>query len=274
MEASLRLVNMVPVPICGREDWTILMPEERAARVQWPWHEWNRFHSMFHNLRLGDVLFDVGAEQGDQSALYQRWIQRPAWEDVIAENFAGEEVARVRGVREGGIVLVEPNLRAWPCIKAVWDANELRKPLGCYTNAISSEQEVSPLHQSDWPSPAKKPIRYPIGTAQRPPFETTIDHLTTVAGIPDAITIDIEGIEHEALVGAKHLLTVYRPLVWVSIHWELLQARGDSRIRLLDYMAGLGYRFEHLGADHEEHALFWHPEGRRPVLPYDGVMGA
>lgn len=245
------------------------MPEERAARVQWPWHEWNRFHSMFHNLRPGDVLFDIGAEQGDQSALYQRWIQRPATRNTPIS----------APTREGGIVLVEPNPIAWANIKVVWEANDLREPLGFSTEFITNRHVpagVTNLPLTDWPRSARFPINTYVGTVVLVDGarQTTIDTMAGDFPSPDALTIDIEGGELDALRGAMGVLTLDKPLVWVSIHWQELLMRGQSRQELIDYMGSLGYEHEHLGQDHEIHALFWHPEGRIPVLPYAGVVGS
>jgi FkbM family methyltransferase len=260
------MTEMVPVPICGREDWTVLMPEERAGRVQWPWHEWNRFHSMFHNLRPGDVLFDVGAEQGDQSALYARWVQG------VEQSPLHPTVEALRAT--GGIVLIEPNPVAWPNIRTVWEANDLRDPLACFDLFVANQTGGHQVTAwGSWPLCSRYAVAKYVGTAEinERSTVTTLDSIAGEVGAPDAITVDIEGGELDALRGAMGMLTLDKPLVWVSIHWQLLLERGQSRAELIGYMDSLGYRHEHLGQDHEIHALFWHPEGRPLVLPYDNA---
>lgn len=256
------MTRMIPVKICDRDDWTVLMPEERAGRAQWPWHEWNRFYSMYHNLRPGDVLFDIGAEQGDQSALYAKWVAGGSMPRVVSSSPS----------HVGGIVLVEPNPQAWANIKAVWDANKLRDPIGCLTDFVGDKSTETEPRAMSWPPPSQYPISRHVGTAS-PHTDSawiTIDEVCLlVTHIPDAITIDIEGGELDALRGSERTLREYRPLVWVSIHWQMLLERGQSRQELIDYMMVLGYEHEHLGQDHEIHALFWHPDGRTPVLPYE-----
>lgn len=251
------------VAICGRADWTLWLPEHRAARPEMDWWEKPRLESMWHNLRPGDVLFDIGTEEGDLSALFARWV---ASEDEFVD---------------GGIVLVEPNPMVWPNVKAIFEHNDIAAPLACFVGFTGAEEKLRgaqfDAHFVDaWPPCADGPMIGDHGflnICERPDVPAvTIDWLVRGARAPDAITMDIEGAELLALRGAERTLREHKPLVWVSIHPEFSRDMyGLSRDDLLAYMAGLGYQHEHLAAEHEQHALFWHPEGRKPVLPYGGV---
>ena len=58
--------------------------------------------------------------------------------------------------------------------------------------------------------------------------------------------------------GAEMTLLKHRPLVWISVHPDLMERAGWPDVQeLFDFMTGLGYGREYLGTDHEQHhALF------------------
>lgn len=94
------MVEMVPVKINGK--WDILLPKHRAERPEWFTAEgWERarLDAMSERIGPGDVVYYVGAEEGEMAALCQMW---------------GAEV-----------VLFEPNPAAWPNIRSIFMANGL-----------------------------------------------------------------------------------------------------------------------------------------------------
>src|SRR5688572_29989075 len=98
--------------------YELWLPEHRAAREQWDiakggW-EVERIEEMLDVLKPTDILFDLGTEEGDISALL---------------------------VKESGckIVMVEPNHRVWSCIKAIWEGNNLEKPLKFYPGFFAND---------------------------------------------------------------------------------------------------------------------------------------
>jgi hypothetical protein len=126
-------VPMIPTAINGRDDWTLLLPEHRHFRREWPWFEAGRLHAMRHFIGDGDVVFDIGAEEGDFPALWATW---------------GAEV-----------VLVEPNDRVWPNIRAIFEANDLgHRVLATFSGFAGPEPrdlpEQSWLHVDGWPNSA------------------------------------------------------------------------------------------------------------------------
>lgn len=254
--------TMRKVEICDRADWALLLPEHRAARPEWPWWEKPRLDSMWRNLNPGDVLFDIGTEEGDQSALYARWVDNPTDQ-----------------YRPGGIVLVEPNPKVWANVRAIFEANDIPAPLGCYVGFAGRAVRLGDGAWSEggaWPACASGPMIGDHGflnICERPEVRmTTVDSLAdSLLCTPDALTIDVEGAELEVLRGARDTLVHDRPLVWVSIHPEFIRDMyGETRDAVIGYMAELGYRHEHLAAEHEHHTLFWHPQGRPVQLPYYG----
>src|SRR5882724_6033705 len=90
-----------PTLINGK--WQLLLPKHRADRPEWKtgW-EVERLDALRASIEPGKLVFDVGAEEGDMSALYALW---------------GAQV-----------VLFEPNERVWPNIRAIWEANRLELP--------------------------------------------------------------------------------------------------------------------------------------------------
>ena len=242
---------MVPTLINGT--WEVLLPAHRAARTEWRWWERARLASMYRNLRRGDVLIDVGAEEGDMSSLFARWID------------------------PGGVVLIEPNPKVWPNIRAIWEANALPKPRAWFVGFAGHETNLSPPHSDvdshdrhGWPACAYGDVIGDHGfrgyrdERGRTPTVRLDDLAATSDITPDAITMDVEGAEWAVLEGAEHLLREVRPMVWISIHPSFLRdTYGLNRCDVLRFMEERGYEGYPIATDHEEHWAFSHPDGRR-----------
>lgn len=241
---------MVETSVNGR--WTISMPHYRAERDEWRtgW-ERERLDSMYANLGPGDVVFDVGTEEGELSGLYAQW--------------------------GCGLVLVEPNEKVWPNVKAVWEANGFPMPLGWWTGfATNTDSPAGSSALGDgsvWPEAVANPMIRAHGFAsladksegaQRPHIrlDTLSERLDVV---PTAITIDVEGAEMLVLEGTAGLLDLARPLVWVSVHDEMIRYDYDYTSESVhQFMALHGYRMQLLAIDHECHWFYW-PKERRDV---------
>lgn len=234
--------------------YELFLPEHRAAREQWDiakggW-EVARIEEMLDVLTPNDILFDLGTEEGDISALL---------------------------VKESGckIVLVEPNNRVWGCMKAIWEANELPTPLSFYPGFFSSKTET---HEDDsiqvWDTIEKVFIadhgfkqlyeNYP-----NVPQITLDDFVELSEIIPTVITMDVEGSEFEVLKGAEKTLKEYRPIIFLSLHPEFMfeMYRHESRERfgeekqfcnqLLRFVDECGYTHRVIEWDyHECHIRF------------------
>lgn len=214
-----------------------------------------RIDSMHATLRPGDLVYDIGAEEGDMPGLWASW---------------GCDV-----------LLVEPNPRVWPNVRAIFEANDLTDRLRGYFVGFASDHQTpgrpgwTEEHvgaEPVWPACAFGEVIRDHGFLvidERPDCPaTTVDLLAELYGPPDAITIDVEGAEYRVLRGARRTLETARPVVWVSIHtdleWMRLRYATEGAAVLHRYMAELGYVPEHLATDHEEHWIFHHPDGRRP----------
>lgn len=227
--------------------WPLWLPAYRAARPEMPWWEATRLAAMHHHLREGtgaSVIIDVGAEEGDFPALWATW-----------------------GLR---VVLVEPNPRVWPNIRAIWEANELRRPVGMYVGFASDmncpatdTQDFDSSMLDGWPRCAYGPMvgdhgfRHLAQQTDTTP-QMTIDRLVSLVGVaPDAITVDVEGAELRVLRGAHDVLERLRPKVWVSVHPDSMKVLYDTPSEeLIAYMHLLDYEPTFLTADHEQHWQF------------------
>lgn len=243
---------MKPREINEKPEWTFLLPDSIAdwdAPSHW---ERERLASMERHLRQGMVLYDIGVEHGWLSALYG--------------SFCGH----------GNMVLIEPGPEMWINIRKTWAANGFADPIACFptfAGAHTSSSVRSKKSWRGWPSLTvgfvdadevkAMPYRY-LGDTE---IETiAIDDMVKLSGHPpEAITVDVEGFELEVMRGAQKTLLNHRPLVWLSVHPDLMaQNAGVLDVdELFGFMASYGYGREYLGTDHEQHHFFapleWSP---------------
>jgi FkbM family methyltransferase len=240
-------VPMVPTSINGR--WTLLLPEHRAARPEWPWWEATRLAAMAHHIGPGDVVWDVGAEEGDFPALWSSW---------------GAQV-----------VLAEPNPLVWANIRAIFEANDLPAPAACLVGFFSDRTDLLENPEGwlriggehPWPPCADGEVIGDHGFMQlgeRPDvIQLTIDDLAQIHADkippPTVITMDVEGSELQVLMGGAGTIVKHRPKVFVSIHPEFMQHHygivdGVQAVR--GWFAQARYDEQFLSIDHEHHWLF------------------
>ena len=215
----------LPMPLA---DWDVFASWERE-----------RFHSMRANLDVGDVLFDVGTEQG--------------WCNLLYAQFVGAE----------NMVLIEPTKEFWPNIKATWEANYTAQPMACYDGLISDITNTKTRVFTPWPAAAagdlidRNKYQYVHDHDVEVP-QMTLDDLVKRSGIiPNAITVDVEGAEILVIRGALETLIEHRPLVWLSLHDDLLQRDYNATVEdVHQVMESLGYQATFLAKNHEQHWLY------------------
>jgi FkbM family methyltransferase len=230
------------------QKWWLRLPEYRAYRPSWAWHEAARLAALNYIIRPGDVVFEVGAEEGDYGALFASWGAR--------------------------VVLAEPNLNVWPSIKASFEANDV-EPLAWWVGFLSDHDWTIPKdwenrwgRRPDWPTCAHRPLIpehgfYNIWEHAENTPAMTLDRLASRTGYPNVISIDVEGAELHVLNGATKTLTEHRPVVFVSVHPEMMRdLYGLDSAEVYELMADHGYERTYLATDHEVHEMFRHPEGR------------
>lgn len=228
--------------------WTLRLPSHRAIQyLQDPagW-ETERLAAMHATVRPSDVVYDIGAEQGDMTALFALWAH------------------------EGAVMAAEPNPWVWPCIRSIFDENDLTAPVGTYVGFVGG-QPTTPTNPDGvrrgffrgWPDCADGVVDPGAGFAHmaqeqdRVPTITLDDLVRRTGRPPDVITMDVEGSEWFALKGASATLARHRPTVFVSVHEQFLaDFFGQSSADVMRLMARAGYRGEHLATDHEAHWMF------------------
>ena len=246
-------MQMIETTINGR--WELLLPLHRAARPEWKtgW-EVKRLDSMHKNIKPGDTVIDVGVEEGDISALIAQWTGPT-----------------------GKMFMVEPNKKVVPNTKAIFEANNITTPQRWFVGFAGSKTNDIPRHpmKDGWPECAYGPV---IGNhgfkniseeGDTLPM-TTLDDWMQEDGkriSVDVVTMDVEGGEFEVLKGMNTILQVFKPLVWTSIHREFLfHQYGQYANELKRYMTDRGYVPHFLEWNHEEHFLWAHPDGRKPIF--------
>ncbi len=221
--------------------------EPLASWDVWDYWERERIDSMQQHIKQGDVVIDVGVEQGWMSALIAKYMS-------------------------SSIILFEPTDEFWPGIKAIWQQNGLQDPVYSFCGFASDDTKGVrfPISVQEWPEEAnekqviEKRKYQNLWDEQHFCPELRIDDFrwdyspTSI----DHITIDVEGAELKVLRGAEKTLKIWQPLVWCSVHPDMMERDYQhTKADLLFFMDECGYQAELLAIDHEEH-WFFTPKGR------------
>lgn len=230
--------------------WSLLLPPHRAERPEWPHWEAARLSHMHHHLGAGGhIVYDIGAEEGDFPGLWSSW---------------GNDV-----------VLFEPNPLVWRNIAEIWRANELEAPLACFAGFAANESRfdrdpktiTTPgsdyQPEGTWPTSAAGPLISDHGFCNLRERDDLprikLDTMAEIVAPPTVITMDVEGAELHVLRGAEQTLRRYRPLVWVSVHRDMMKDMyAHTGPMLHKFMAECDYESTYLASDHEAH-WFWSP---------------
>lgn len=212
--------------------WTLQLPTHRAIRPGWSAWERANLHAMWCATRPGDLVWDIGAEEGDMSCAYATWGAR--------------------------VVLVEPSPQAWPWIMATFDANGV-EPEACCVALAAKEGNGAEVLRGIYPDVAagefvpEHAFRHLDEALDAAP-RVSLDDLASAVGDPDVVTIDVEGSEYQVLLGAEALLSRRHAQFAISVHPEFLRQRwGDTPDDVIAHMELAGYEVHYLGMDHEAH---------------------
>lgn len=164
-----------------------------------------------HWVRPGDVVLDVGANRGEVT---RELVQQGA--SVIAIEPHRDMVALLR--------------ESFPQITVIQAA------------AWESPGRITLYHSQDAAQSSLFPpnVLQPTGETDTVPSVT----LDQVCQTPTAIKIDAQGAEAAILRGAKRLLTEARPVWYVELWRDGLQAAGSSVRAVCDVFDHAGYRPE------------------------------
>jgi FkbM family methyltransferase len=226
-------MRLVDFP-AGRQ---VVVLDHRARRHDFATWEECYIEVLVAHLRPGLVVFDVGAEEGEFTALAAGIVGGP------------------------NVHIMEPATWIWPNIKAVWDANLADQPPGgCWAGFIADASTVLPSGFG-WPMQTQGPIRTESEfcfLGERPDIPSlTIDDYARIRGIwPDLIMMDVEGAEPKVFRGAAAAIA-RGCVVFASIHEAHLLARHGGSLEGIQALMGVhGYQGELLGIDHEQHWMW------------------
>lgn len=233
-------------------EWNLAMPAWREAQWSGRWADAGHERPLVETMRrwiVGDaltgavsapkkppVVYDVGAECGDLSALWAVWGAR--------------------------VVLVEPMRAQWPNIRAHFELNDVAERVaGCFVGFASNEDGGwgAEFVAGPWPRATHGPLVEDPGFAVMPPGEVTQPHVSidtlaaTVGERPNIVTIDVEGAEMHVIAGMYHVLTEVRPRVHVAVHPDPMRdvfITGPDQ--LAEMFGDYGYVVETV-TDHEWH---------------------
>lgn len=227
----LKMLHMKKVKING--EYEIILPEHRANRPEWfsemGWEK-KRLQSMKEHLNDKDIMFYVGNEEGDMSALLAMW-----------------------GVKLG---LFEPNPKVWPNTKVIWEANKLPMPLFSFCGFASSQTTEGGMYVG-FPPSASGDVIGDHGFMELQNHNAPEIKIDDIGIEPTAISIDVEGSEWEVLKGAKNTLRDHRPKIWLSIHPEFaFRIYGTYSNDLRKWIKDFGYTETILDYQHELHLFY------------------
>jgi len=229
--------KMVNVKVNGK--WDILLPDHRAARPEWTsesgWEK-ARLDHINATTKPGDIIYYVGAEEGDMSGLLAQW--------------------------GAVVVMFEPNPLVWPNVKAIWEANQLDTGVvyDGFASSIDSEDWQSGLTTIEdiegemIPDHGFKNLCEVDGTIPQVKLDTYSDFF----GIfPDMISIDVEGAEFEVLKGAEKVIDEHHPRIYLSLHpeflWQIYEIYSND---VRQWLRDKGYKETLLDYQHEVHLVY------------------
>lgn len=252
------MTEMVEVTVNGT--YTLKLPKHRAERPEWFTEEgWEsaRMQSLCFAISRArwkgakppidagappphtPVVYYIGAEEGDLAAICA---------------MAGAEM-----------YLFEPNPKAWPNIRAIWEANNLPTPT-CFEGFASNVTRgvtARYMPSDQWPKSADENI---VGNHGFKELHLEAEHYNQLRlddlfdhGVspPDIITFDVEGSEWQVLKGAEHTLREHKPVIFASIHPEfMIQHWGQYSADFRRWIKDFGYKEHILDYQHELHTMY------------------
>lgn len=196
--------------------------------------------TLMNSLRDDDIVYDIGAENGEFAAL-------------AATKVGGDNVH-----------LFEPSPTAWPNLRELWRLNGLAAPGGCYHGFVADVTRGELWGVGGWPPAALAAVTEETCFAcfyERPdiPSITLADYAADpLTRPPTVLMVDVEGAEGLVL-STLGSLKVYPRLIFVSVHSQDFIAqygREQDQEKVFRQMSILGYSAKFLGFTHEAHWLW------------------
>jgi FkbM family methyltransferase len=166
-------------------------------------------------LNSGDVVFDIGAFRGVYGVAAKaarNCVSVHSFEAIVENSRQIEHIARIN--RFQNFKVINSAVGASQSISGVFDAES-----GMFRDI--EPKQMTPAVQIN---------------------SITIDDYARLSGAsPTVMKIDVEGFELDVLRGAKNCLMQYRPRLWLEVHPDILNAKGENWSRVMEFLQGLGY---------------------------------
>ena len=182
----------------------------------------SEFDGIARAARDGGVLFDIGAHSGLISALF------------CAAN------------PKNKVVSFEPSPLSREKLIAIRDLNKIADRMQIEQSGIGEKSatvtmEFDPVggyvqtqrfDHSMWAAPQSIDVK----------IESISDAANRLDVVPEFLKIDIEGYEYEAIKGSLEFIAAHKPLLFLEIHLNYLEARQLSAKALVTMLREAGYR--------------------------------
>lgn len=203
-----------------------------------------------HN-RIGEALYQTGIWE-PQVTQAVRSIIRPGMTVVdVGADIGYFTLLFASLAKPGTVVAFEPIPSAHQMCKGNLERNGIANvmmldcALGRETRTVILREPLN-LSRIDLHSVGRSPGDIEVSLRR-------FDDLWAELALPrvDAVKIDVEGAEHEVLLGMEGTLRRDRPLLIVEVHGGMLPLFASSKAAVLTYLEGLGYRRQVLDGDAE-----------------------
>lgn len=195
--------------------------------------EWNFY---INYLREGMTVFDVGANVGELSLLFSRFVGN-----------------------QGKVYAFEPSKLVFEKLSQVCKITGYTQVILNH-KAVSDKEEVLKLHVYDethscWNSLADRPLQnYGINVQQTQIEEveaTTIDSYCRTNNISDIdlLKIDVEGAEYQVLLGARRMLENRRIRCCIFEFGSTTFDMGNNPNEIESYLNKIGYKIRNIVKD-------------------------
>ncbi len=168
-------------------------------------------------LPAGSVLYDVGAHRGLFSLVYCA---------IAADRRA---------------VLFEPSPSLTADAKALLALNGFQDRAEVRLSGVSDRSDRRTIVE-DGLGFAREAAADAAGATDMA-FTTLDDEWQRTGVAPAIVKVDVEGAEAEVIRGAARLLREIRPVLFLELHMDELERRGESAAALLSRLTACGYRF-------------------------------
>ena len=242
--AKIREITLQIMYMLSKSGRKVYVAGQQPIYVEWSrsavdfntW-EYGFTSSFIKKIHKGSIVFDIGASLGEWS--------------VLAASLSGYE----------NIYIFEPNPQSWKHIEKIFLLNKIKFPGGIFNGFAANNDNYAEnisLNIKQWPKRIEGDVffenLYETKNLQCIKVDTYCNLINTY---PDIIKIDVEGAEGEVIRGCENVLKNNKPIIFLSLHPNLIKKYNDSVNNIFSFLEQLGYKNKLLADEsHEQHWLF------------------